>query len=66
MAQPTARKPSRDRIDTVGIDRVVFGTDYPAPMVIADAVRWINGLEVLTADEKLAILSRNPAQLVGL
>jgi aminocarboxymuconate-semialdehyde decarboxylase len=53
-------------IDTVGIDRVVFGTDYPAPMIITDAVNWINGLDVLTGDEKEAILSRNPAALVGL
>src|SRR6266487_1331059 len=40
-------------IDMVGIDRVVFGTDYPAPMVIADAVKWINGLGALAPDEKL-------------
>jgi aminocarboxymuconate-semialdehyde decarboxylase len=53
-------------IDMVGIDRVVFGTDYPAPMVIADAVNWINRLEALTPDEKVAILSQNPARLVGL
>jgi aminocarboxymuconate-semialdehyde decarboxylase len=53
-------------IDTVGVDRVVFGTDYPAPMAIADAVNWVNGLEVLTQDEKDAILSQNPARLVGL
>jgi aminocarboxymuconate-semialdehyde decarboxylase len=52
-------------IDTVGIDRVVFGTDYPAPMVIGDAVNWINGLDALTADEKVAILSQNPARLIG-
>ena len=53
-------------VDTVGIDRVVFGTDYPAPMVITDAVHWINGLASLTAAEKAAILSGNPARLIGM
>jgi aminocarboxymuconate-semialdehyde decarboxylase len=53
-------------IDRVGIDRVVFGTDYPAPMVVPDAVNWIMGLESLGADEKEAILWKNPERLLGL
>jgi aminocarboxymuconate-semialdehyde decarboxylase len=53
-------------LDTVGSDRVVLGTDYPAPMILEDAVRWINGLEGLTAEEKEGILSTNPARLLGL
>ncbi len=53
-------------IDIVGSDRVVLGTDYPAPMILKDAVNWINGLASLTADEKESILSRNPARLVGM
>jgi len=53
-------------IDTVGIDRVVLGTDYPAPMVLHDAVNWVRGLPELTDDEKEAILSKNPTNLLGL
>lgn len=53
-------------IDAVGVDRVVLGTDYPAPMVLLDAVNWVSGLGCLDADEKEAILSRNPAALLGL
>jgi len=60
--EPTLRFP----IDAVGSDRVVFGTDYPAPMMITDAVHWIGGLGSLNQDEKEAILSRNPASLIGL
>jgi aminocarboxymuconate-semialdehyde decarboxylase len=52
-------------IDTVGIDRVVLGTDYPAPMVLHDAVSWVRGLPELTDAEKEAILSTNPTKLVG-
>jgi aminocarboxymuconate-semialdehyde decarboxylase len=53
-------------LDTVGSDRVVLGTDYPAPMMLEDCVRWINGLPGLTPEEKEGILSTNPARLLGL
>jgi aminocarboxymuconate-semialdehyde decarboxylase len=53
-------------IDMVGIDRVVLGTDYPAPMMEEDPVRWINAMERLTPAEKDAILSTNPTRLLGL
>lgn len=52
-------------IDTVGIERVVLGTDYPAPMVLADAVNWVRSLPELTEGEKDAILATNPATLLG-
>jgi aminocarboxymuconate-semialdehyde decarboxylase len=53
-------------IDQVGIERVVLGSDYPTPMVLKNPVTWINGLDCLTAEEKIAILSRNPARVAGL
>jgi aminocarboxymuconate-semialdehyde decarboxylase len=53
-------------IDTVGVDRVMLGTDYPAPMFLQDAVNWINGMESLTADEKEAVLSGNVSKMLGL
>ena len=52
-------------IDTVGIDRVVLGTDYPAPMVLKDAVNWVNGLPELSDNEKEAILVTNPSRVLG-
>ena len=52
-------------LDVVGSDRVVLGTDYPAPMMEADPVRWINGMTRLSDEEKNAILSANPARLLG-
>ncbi len=52
-------------IDAVGIDRVVLGTDYPAPMVLLDAVNWVRGLPELSDEEKEAVLSKNPAKLLG-
>ena len=53
-------------IDMVGIDKVVLGTDYPAPMFLEDPVNWINGLESLSESEKKAILETNPTRLLGL
>jgi len=53
-------------IDAVGIDRVVLGTDYPAPMMLHDAVNWVRGLPELSDDEKEAILSKNPTKILGL
>ena len=53
-------------IDAVGIDRVVLGTDYPAPMVQHDAVNWVTGLAELSAAEKEAILEREPGAGPGL
>jgi aminocarboxymuconate-semialdehyde decarboxylase len=53
-------------VDTVGSDRVVLGTDYPAPMILDDAVTWIRGLKSFSSDEKDAILSTSPATLIGL
>ena len=53
-------------IDTVGIDKVIFGTDWPADMAIDWPVSWILGLESLTQEEKEAILYKNLENLLGI
>lgn len=53
-------------IDTVGADRVVFGTDWPYDMEFDWPVSWILSLESLTQDEKEAILWKNLERLLGL
>lgn len=53
-------------IDRVGIDRVVLGTDVPAPMYLIDPVNWVNGLDELTIVEKEAILSKNAMGILSL
>jgi aminocarboxymuconate-semialdehyde decarboxylase len=53
-------------IDTVGVDRVVFGTDWPYDMALDWPVSWILAMESLTRDEKDAILWKNLATLLGL
>src|SRR5438876_5529705 len=53
-------------IDTVGVDRVIFGTDWPADMAIDWPVSWVLSLESLAREEKEAILYKNLEQLLGL
>ena len=53
-------------IDSVGIDRVVLGTDWPADMRIDWPVSWVMGLASLTLAEKEAILYKNLERLLGL
>ncbi|MFQ5873555.1 MAG: amidohydrolase family protein [Dehalococcoidia bacterium] len=53
-------------IDTVGIDRVLFGTDWPFDMAIDWPVAWVLSLETLTQGEKEAILWKNLEELLGI
>jgi aminocarboxymuconate-semialdehyde decarboxylase len=53
-------------IDVVGIDRVLFGTDWPAPMAVADPVRRIETSTALAPDEREAILRTNATTVAAL
>ncbi len=53
-------------IDTVGADRIVFGTDWPADMAIDWPVSWIIRQQTLTQAEKEAILWKNAQKLLAL
>ncbi|MBI3327729.1 MAG: amidohydrolase family protein [Nitrospinae bacterium] len=52
-------------IDTVGIDKVIFGTDWPADMAIDWPISCILGLPSLTQEGKEAILYKNLETLLG-
>jgi aminocarboxymuconate-semialdehyde decarboxylase len=56
--------------DTVGIDRIVFGSDYPGFAAgkegeSYDPKGWLSGLAEFDDAEKRAILEDNPARLLG-
>ena len=58
-------------VDTVGIDRVVFGSDYPGYAAGAegtgyDPVQWLAGSVLLSDAEKQAILTTNATALLRL
>jgi len=52
-------------LDVVGADRVVFGTDWPAPMTFEDPVGRLETMEELTDDERHALLRGTAAELFG-
>ena len=52
-------------IDSVGIDRVVFGTDWPYDMALDWPVSWILAMTTLTREEKEAILYKNLEKLLS-
>jgi aminocarboxymuconate-semialdehyde decarboxylase len=56
----------RHMIDTVGVERIVLGSDWPYDMGIDQPVEWVNSLESLTQDEKEAILWKNLEKLLGI
>ncbi len=53
-------------IDSVGIDRVIFGTDWPFDMATDWPVSDILRMESLTIEEKEAILHGNLERLLGI
>jgi aminocarboxymuconate-semialdehyde decarboxylase len=53
-------------IDTVGVDRVLFGTDWPYDMALDWPVSWILSMKGLTQEEKEAILWKNLERLLGI
>jgi len=58
-------------IDTVGIDRVLFGTDYPGFAAGVEGAsyqprEWLLGLENLSEAEKTAILGANLERVLGI
>ncbi len=53
-------------IDSVGVENVIFGTDWPAPMAVEDPVRKIKWSKVLNNVEREAILRSNAARTLRL
>lgn len=63
----THSEPSlRYLIDTVGADRVVLGTDWPADMMLDWPVAWVLRMDSLTTEEKEAILWKNLEGLLNI
>lgn len=52
-------------LDSVGSDRVVLGTDWPAPMAVQDPVNSIRRSPALNNEEREDILWRNTSKLLG-
>jgi predicted TIM-barrel fold metal-dependent hydrolase len=52
-------------IEVVGVDNVVFGSDYPHPEGLFDPVTWVDELDGLPEEDKAKVMGGNLARLVG-
>ncbi|GAA3392612.1 amidohydrolase family protein [Cryptosporangium minutisporangium] len=53
-------------VETVGADRVVFGSDYPHPEGMFDPVTFVDEIEPLADEDKAKIMGGNLSRLMGL
>jgi len=51
-------------IDLVGVDNVVFGSDYPHPEGLFDPVTWVDELEGLSEEDKAKVMGGNLGRLM--
>ncbi|MFC5752204.1 amidohydrolase family protein [Actinomadura rugatobispora] len=51
--------------DLIGIERVLFGSDYPHPEGLADPITYVDELQRLTEQDKAKVMGGNLAKLVG-
>ncbi|MDG2029177.1 MAG: amidohydrolase family protein [Acidimicrobiales bacterium] len=51
-------------IDIVGIDNVVFGSDYPHPEGLFDPVTWVDELATLPQEDQAKVMGGNLARLI--
>ena len=51
---------------SVGIDKVLLGSDYPFDMADPDPVATVNGMKSIPAADKRKILGETAAKLLGI
>jgi len=51
--------------DLIGVDRVLFGSDYPHPEGLADPVTYVDQLTKLNAEDQAKIMGGNMARLIA-
>ena len=56
----------RKLADTIGVERVLFGSDWPHGEGLAEPAAFVDELEAFTPDEVQRIMRQNCAELVGL
>ncbi|MFF2846298.1 amidohydrolase family protein [Streptomyces sp. NPDC058001] len=49
----------------IGVDRVLFGSDYPHPEGLADPITYVDELKNLSEPDKAKIMGGNMARLIG-
>jgi predicted TIM-barrel fold metal-dependent hydrolase len=52
-------------VDAIGVDNVVFGSDYPHPEGMADPTSFVEELGTLSEEDKAKIMGGNLSKLMG-
>jgi predicted TIM-barrel fold metal-dependent hydrolase len=53
-------------IDLMGLDNVVFGSDYPHPEGLFDPLTWVDELDGLSVGDQAKIMGGNLSRLMGM
>ena len=53
-----------DLVNLVGVDRVLYGSDWPHPEGLAEPTFYVNALSHLSADDQAKIMGGNLGRLV--
>jgi predicted TIM-barrel fold metal-dependent hydrolase len=53
-----------DLIDLIGVERVLYGSDYPHPEGLAQPTHYADGLTHLSIDDQAKIMGGNLSRLV--
>jgi predicted TIM-barrel fold metal-dependent hydrolase len=53
-------------VEAVGVDNVVFGSDYPHPEGLFDPVTFVDEIDGLNAEDQAKIMGGNLAKLMGI
>jgi len=64
MVHPFHEEDPLGLIDIVGVDNVVFGSDYPHPEGLFDPVTWVDELDGLTDEDKAKVMGGNLGRLM--
>ena len=52
-------------LDLIGVDNVLFGSDYPHPEGLADPIAWVDELDAFSDDEKAKVMGHNLARIMN-
>lgn len=65
VVHPFHEDDPRGLADLIGIDNVIFGSDYPHPEGLADPIAFVDELSEFTEEEQAKIMGGNLARVMG-
>ena len=55
----------RGLADLIGVDNVIFGSDYPHPEGLADPITFVDQLDGFTDEDKAKVMGGNLTRIIG-